>query len=92
MRLSRRIQEIQPSPTLGVTARANALKAAGEKVFSFAAGEPDFPTPEHICKAAFRAIESGKPAIPLRRASPPYARQYAERTSRRSACNTAWTR
>ena len=60
MRLSRRIQEIQPSPTLGVTARANALKAAGEKVFSFAAGEPDFPTPEHICKAAFRAIESGQ--------------------------------
>jgi aspartate aminotransferase len=60
MRLSRRIQEIQPSPTLSVTARANALKAAGERVFSFAAGEPDFPTPDHICKAAYRAIESGQ--------------------------------
>jgi aspartate aminotransferase len=60
MKLSRRIQEIQPSPTLGVTARANALKAAGEKVFSLAAGEPDFPTPDNICKAAFRAIEAGQ--------------------------------
>ena len=60
MKLSRRIQELQPSPTLGVTARANALRAAGEKVLSLAAGETDFPTPENICKAAFRAIESGQ--------------------------------
>jgi aspartate aminotransferase len=45
---------------LGITAKANAMKAAGQDVVSFAAGEPDFNTPEPICQAAIQAIESGK--------------------------------
>ncbi len=54
-RLSQRVASIPPSPTLAVDARAKALKAAGEKVIGFGAGEPDFPTPDHIVKAAAEA-------------------------------------
>ncbi len=57
--LSARAGLLRPSPTLSITAKANALKAEGQDVISFAAGEPDFNTPEPICKAAISAIESG---------------------------------
>ena len=53
--LSRRVLGIEESPTLAVTAKAKALKAAGEPVIGFGAGEPDFPTPSHIVEAAARA-------------------------------------
>jgi aspartate aminotransferase len=59
MQISRRVQEVKPSPTLSLQARAKALKAAGEQVMSLAAGEPDFKTPEHIRKAAVEAMEAG---------------------------------
>lgn len=48
-----------PSPTLGITAKANAMKAEGIDVISFAAGEPDFNTPEPIIRAAEEALEHG---------------------------------
>jgi aspartate aminotransferase len=51
-RLSRRVAAIAESATLAVDARAKALKAAGEPVIGFGAGEPDFPTPAHIVEAA----------------------------------------
>jgi aspartate aminotransferase len=53
-------QNISPSPTLAVDAKAKALKAAGEDVLNFAAGEPDFDTPEHIKEACIAALKSGK--------------------------------
>ncbi len=59
MRLASRVQQLKPSPTLAITAKAKALKAAGEDVLSLAAGEPDFATPEHIRKAAVAAMEAG---------------------------------
>ncbi len=55
MSLSQRIRDMEESPTLAVTAKAKALKAAGEPVIGFGAGEPDFPTPPHIVEAAQRA-------------------------------------
>lgn len=58
--LSRRAQAITPSATLAITARAKELKAQGVDVIAFAAGEPDFDTPEYIRKAAHDAIEAGK--------------------------------
>jgi aspartate aminotransferase len=58
--LSRRAALLKPSPTLSITAKANLMKASGQDVISFAAGEPDFNTPEPICRAAIDAIESGK--------------------------------
>jgi aspartate/methionine/tyrosine aminotransferase len=54
-RVSRRIAAIAESATLAVDARAKALKAAGEPVIGFGAGEPDFPTPAHIVEAAVAA-------------------------------------
>jgi aspartate aminotransferase len=53
--LSQRILEMEESPTLAVTAKAKALRAAGEPVIGFGAGEPDFPTPGNIVEAAQRA-------------------------------------
>ena len=54
-RISQKVAAIAESPTLAIDARAKALKAAGENVIGFGAGEPDFPTPEHIVEAAARA-------------------------------------
>ena len=60
IKLSGRISEISPSMTLAISAKANELKAAGEKVINFGVGEPDFDTPAHIVKAAKDALDSGK--------------------------------
>ncbi len=54
-RISRRAAAVSPSATLAVDAKAKALKAAGEHVIGFGAGEPDFPTPAHIVDAAVEA-------------------------------------
>ncbi len=54
-RVSRRVGAIAPSATLAVTNKAKALKAAGEPVIGFGAGEPDFATPDHIVQAAVAA-------------------------------------
>ncbi|MHB1710140.1 MAG: pyridoxal phosphate-dependent aminotransferase [Acidimicrobiales bacterium] len=51
-RVSERIAAVSPSATLAVDAKAKALKAQGENVIGFGAGEPDFPTPDHIVAAA----------------------------------------
>jgi aspartate aminotransferase len=57
-RLSRKISEIAESATLKVDAKAKALKADGRPVISYAAGEPDFATPEHIVDAAREALNN----------------------------------
>jgi aspartate aminotransferase len=54
-RISARVAAIAESATLAVDAKAKALKAAGEDVIGFGAGEPDFPTPDHVVEAAARA-------------------------------------
>jgi len=53
-------RNVSPSPTLAVDAKAKALAAAGEDVCGFAAGEPDFDTPDHIKEACIAALRSGK--------------------------------
>ena len=57
--LSNRVLSIKPSPTLAVTARAAAMRAAGKDIVGLGAGEPDFDTPDHIKAAAIAAIQSG---------------------------------
>lgn len=54
-RIAARVAEITPSATLAVDSKAKALKASGEPVIGFGAGEPDFPTPEYIVEAAAAA-------------------------------------
>ncbi|MDR3520643.1 MAG: pyridoxal phosphate-dependent aminotransferase [Acidocella sp.] len=54
-----RMNRISPSPTMAITGKARALKAAGQDIISLSAGEPDFDTPEHIKNAAIAAIHEG---------------------------------
>ncbi|RCW61157.1 MULTISPECIES: pyridoxal phosphate-dependent aminotransferase [Halanaerobium] len=59
MEYSARIAKIEESKTIAVSTAANKLTAAGEDVVSFGAGEPDFPTPDFIKKAAAEAMKKG---------------------------------
>lgn len=56
-RVSARLAAIAPSATLAVDAKAKALKAEGRPVIGYAAGEPDFPTPDNVVEAALRAVK-----------------------------------
>jgi aspartate aminotransferase len=55
-----RMDRIKPSPSSAVTQRARELRAAGRDVISLSVGEPDFPTPEHICQGAVEAMKRGQ--------------------------------
>ncbi len=57
--LSERVRSLKPSSTVAVTNLAKSLQAAGEDVLSFAAGEPDFQTPEVVKQAAKTALDAG---------------------------------
>ena len=59
VKVSERVASISPSMTLAISAKANELKAAGEKVINFGVGEPDFNTPSHIIDAAKDALDKG---------------------------------
>jgi aspartate aminotransferase len=60
IQLSKRAANIQPSSTLAIAAKAKQMKAEGQDVIGFGAGEPDFDTPDYIKRAGIDAIESGK--------------------------------
>ncbi|GAB3184733.1 pyridoxal phosphate-dependent aminotransferase [Nesterenkonia halophila] len=84
-RVSRRIGSIAESATLAVDAKAKAMKAAGEDVVGFGAGEPDFPTPDYIVEAAVDAARTPRfhrysPAAGL----PELREAVAEKTTRDS--------
>ena len=58
--LSDRVNRVQPSQTLVITAKAAELKRAGKDIISLGAGEPDFDTPDHIKAAGIAAIQNGQ--------------------------------
>jgi len=60
MKFSERILKVNPSMTLAIDAKAKEMKARGEDVIGFGAGEPDFNTPERIKQAGIRAIENNE--------------------------------
>ena len=60
MNFSDRIKNVNPSMTLAIDAKAKEMKANGEDVIGFGAGEPDFNTPERIKQAGIRAIENNE--------------------------------
>lgn len=82
MKLSTWARNIAPSPTLAVDAKAKELKAAGEDVCGFGAGEPDFDTPAFIKEACVRALEEGRtkyaPAAGIPELRAALARKYRE--------------
>jgi len=60
MHLSKRVKNVEPSATLGITSKAKAMRSKGIDVIGFGAGEPDFDTPSYIKQAGIAAINSGK--------------------------------
>ena len=58
--ISKKAMGISPSPTLSIDSKFKEMKANGEDVVGFGAGEPDFDTPQHIKDAAIAAINAGK--------------------------------
>ncbi len=74
-RVAKKMSMISPSLTLAISAKAKAMKQAGESVVSFGVGEPDFNTPDHIIEAAKKALDAGQTKytpssglLPLRKA------------------------
>jgi len=63
-RLSTRVGRLQPSATLAVSDKAAALRVQGVDVLSFGAGEPDFPTPQHVIDAGIAALRAGDTKYP----------------------------
>lgn len=57
--ISLKASGISPSPTLAIDSKFKEMKANGEDVVGFGAGEPDFDTPQHIKNAAIEAINNG---------------------------------
>lgn len=58
--ISKMAAAVKPSATLAAGAKAKKMKAEGIHVYDFSLGEPDFPTPEHICAAAVKAMKDGQ--------------------------------
>jgi len=57
--ISKRLQQLQPSPTLSLDSKVKQLQSQGQQIINLGLGEPDFTTPPHICKAAITAIHEG---------------------------------
>lgn len=76
------LQAIQPSATLAISARAKALAAQGVHVCNFAAGEPDFDTPDVIKRAAIAAIGAGKTKYTAAKGMPELCRAVAAKFER----------
>jgi len=60
MKVSKRAQAVPASATLAVSARAKELRAQGQDIVAFGAGEPDFDTPDYIKDAAIKALKAGR--------------------------------
>ena len=75
MKLSKRVQQLEPSVTLAAAAKAKALKAQGKDILSLTVGEPDFATPENIKEVAVQAIRNGKASYYTPSAGIPELRQ-----------------
>lgn len=85
---ARRMRALEPSATLAMAARAAALAAAGVDVIDLSVGEPDFPTPDHICRAAEEAIRGGKTKYTPAAGIPALRKAVADDYARRSGIAT----
>lgn len=83
MQLSRKCSQVQGSVTLAIDAKAKAMKANGENVISFGAGEPDFQTPGYIVDAAIEALHAGKTKYTAASGMPELKQAIAEKTAKK---------
>jgi aspartate aminotransferase len=89
MKVSKRAQEVPPSATIAVTARAQELKAQGVDVVGFGAGAPDFDTPEYIKDAAIAALKAGQTKYTPAAGIPKLRAVIAEKLKRDNGLNYA---
>ena len=80
--MNRALQDIRPSDTLAIAAKARKLAAEGIKVCNFAAGEPDFDTPASIKEAAAQALAQGQTKYTPARGLPALCKAIAEKLKR----------
>ncbi len=80
--LAARLDRIQTSPTIAMSAKARELKAQGRDVIGLSAGEPDFPTPPHIVRAAEAAMARGETKYTDPDGSPELKRAVADKFRR----------
>lgn len=83
MKLSEKCEKIQGSVTLAIDAKAKAMRAQGEDVISFGAGEPDFDTPQYIIDAAIEALKTGKTKYTAAAGLPDLRQKVSEHVSKR---------
>ena len=87
MKVSQRAAAVPPSATIAVTSRAKEMKAKGLDVLGFAAGEPDFDTPDFIKEAAIEALKKGQTKYTPAAGIPELRKAIAEKTE----TEMAWT-
>lgn len=80
--ISKRAQNVSPSETLAISAKAKELKRQGKSVISLSAGEPDFKTPDHICEAAIQAINDGFHGYTMNIGTPELRKSISEKLQR----------
>ena len=85
---AQRMSQVSVSATLKVAAEAERLRRAGHNVVDFSAGEPDFPTPEHVKAAAKAAIDAN---FTRYTAAAGHSRAARRRSAPATSATTAWT-
>lgn len=90
MKISQRAQSVPPSATLAVTSRAKEMKAQGLDVLGFAAGEPDFDTPDFIKEAAIDALKKGQTKYTPAAGTPDLRKAIAEKLKRENNLDYTW--
>ena len=84
IKISEYAQRIEESATMAISARAKAMKKAGEDVVAMAAGEPDFDTPSHIVAAAKQALDEGFTRYTPASGTPELRAAWAKEVARRT--------
>lgn len=82
MKVSQRAAAVPPSATIAVTSRAKEMKAQGMDVLGFAAGEPDFDTPDFIKEVAIEALKKGQTKYTPAAGTPELRKAIAEKLKR----------
>lgn len=90
MKVSQLVQAVPPSATLAVTSRAKEMKSQGIDVLGFAAGEPDFDTPEFIKNAAVEALKKGLTKYTPAAGMPDLRKAIAEKLKKENNLNYTW--
>ncbi len=80
--ISKRAQAVAPSATLKISAKAKELQRQGVSIISLSAGEPDFPTPRHVCDAAINAINEGFHGYTMNTGTPELRESITEKLQR----------